>query len=67
MLAWLLSGDGDIEEIEIDVNGAILLPDDKLIRVIGLIGDLTDIRQSPENGTLTASNDEVSLHLSNCK
>lgn len=41
MLAWLLSGDGDIEEINVDVNGVLLLPDDKLIRIVELMEGLT--------------------------
>lgn len=55
MLAWLMSGDGDIEEIEVDDNGVLSLPDDKLIRIIDLIG------------ALTACDDDESLHLSDCK
>lgn len=42
MLAWLLSGDDECEEIEVEVRGALLLPDDKLIRIIGLIDALVD-------------------------
>lgn len=41
MLAWLLSGDGDCEEVEVELRGAVLLPDDKLIRIIELIDELT--------------------------
>lgn len=42
MLAWLLSGDGECEEVEVDLHGVVLLPDDKLIRIIGLIDALVD-------------------------
>ena len=42
MLAWLLSGDGECEEIEVELHGAVLLPDDKLNRLIALIGSLVD-------------------------
>lgn len=41
MLAWLVSGDGDVDEIDVDVNGVLLLPDDKLIRIVDLINALT--------------------------
>ena len=41
MLAWLLSGDGDVDEIDVDVNGVLLLPDDKLYRIVDLISALT--------------------------
>lgn len=67
MIAWLLSGDSDIEEVDINVGGVLLLPDDKLVRVHGLISELTDNRQSLENGTLSACDKVVSLHLSNCQ
>lgn len=42
MLAWLLSGDDECEEVEVDLHGAVLLPDDKLVRIIGLIDALVD-------------------------
>lgn len=67
MLAWLLSGDGDCEEVEVDPHGAVLLPDDKLIRIIDLIGELTDNRRCSKNRPSRACDDEVSLHLSDCK
>lgn len=60
MLAWLLSGDGDIEEIDVDVNGALLLPDDKLIRIVDLIGALTDDRRCTENRPSRVCDDDVS-------
>ena len=31
MLAWLVSAYGDIEEVDVDVHGVLILPDDKLI------------------------------------
>ena len=53
MLAWLLFGDGEIEEIEVDVDGVLLLPDDKLIRVVKVLSGLV--------------NDDSSSLLPNCK
>lgn len=59
MLAWLLSGDDDIEEIEVDVDGVLLLPDDKLIRIVDLIGALTDDRRFSKNRPSRACDDDV--------
>lgn len=59
MLAWLVSGDGDIEEIEVDVHG-VLLPDDKLVKIINLIGALTDDRRCTNNSPSRVCDDEVS-------
>ena len=56
MLAWLLFGDGDIEEIEVDVDGLLLLPDDKLIREIEVVKVLSRL-----------VNDDTSSLLPNCK
>ena len=66
MLAWLVSADGDIEEIDVDVHG-VLLPDDKLIRIVGLIGALTDDKRCTENSPSRVCDDDVSLHLSDCQ
>jgi hypothetical protein len=43
MLAWLLFGDGEIEEIEVDLDGVLLLPDDKLIREIEVVKVLSGL------------------------
>lgn len=59
MLAWLVSADGDIEEIDVDVHG-VLLPDDKLIRIVSLIGALTDVKRCTENSPSRVCDDEVS-------
>lgn len=59
MLAWLVSGDGDIEEIDVDVHG-VLLPDDKLVKIINLIGALTDDRRCTNNRPSRVCDDEVS-------
>jgi hypothetical protein len=40
MLAWLLSGD-DIEEVDVDVDSVLILPDDKLYRLIEMIAAYT--------------------------
>lgn len=60
MLAWLVSADGDIEEVDVDVHGVLLLPDDKLIRIVGLIGALTDDKRCTENRPSRVCDDEVS-------
>lgn len=60
MLAWLLSGDGDCEEVEVDLHGVLLLPDDKLIRFFDLIDELTDDRRCSKNSPSRIRNDEVS-------
>ena len=60
MLAWLVLGDGDIEEIEVDVDGVLLLPDDKLIRIVELMGALTDDRRSSKNRPSRIRDDEES-------
>lgn len=59
MLAWLVSADGDIEEIDVDVHG-VLLPDDKLIRIVSLIGALTDDKRCTKNSPSQVCDDEVS-------
>ena len=56
MLAWLLFGDGEIEEIEVDVDGVLLLPDDKLIREIEFVEVLSGL-----------VNDDSSSLLTNCQ
>ena len=60
MLAWLLSGDGDIDEVDVDVDGVLLLPDDKLIRIVGLIESLTDKGRCSKNRPSQVCDDEVS-------
>lgn len=67
MIAWLVSGDGDIEEVDVDVVGVLLLPDDKLIRITDLICALSDDVRRSENRPSQACNDDPSLHLSDCK
>lgn len=43
MVGWLIDGDGDIiDEVDVDVNG-VLLPDDRLIKIIGLINVLSGL------------------------
>lgn len=56
MLAWLLFGDGEIEEIDVDVGGVLLLPDDKLIREIEVVKVLSGL-----------VNDDSSSLLPNCQ
>ena len=60
MLAWLLSGDGDIDEVDVDVDGVLLLPDDKLIRIVGLIESLTDKGRCCKNRPSQVCDDDVS-------
>lgn len=60
MLAWLVSADGDIEEVDVDVHGVLILPDDKLIRIVSLIGALTDDKRCTENSPSRVCDDEVS-------
>lgn len=67
MVAWLVSGDGDVDEVDVDVDGVLCLPDDKLIRIISLICALTDDMRCSKNRPSQACNNEVSLHLSDCK
>jgi hypothetical protein len=59
MLAWLLSADGDIDEIDVDVHGVLCLPDDKLIRVVDLIRAFTDDRRCSENRPSRVCDDDV--------
>lgn len=40
MVAWLLSADDEVDEIDVDLNGALILPDDQSVRLIGLVNDL---------------------------
>lgn len=42
MLAWLVSADGNIDEIEVDVHGVVMLPDDYLLRLINVLSGLVD-------------------------
>lgn len=42
MVAWLLSADDEVEEIDVDLHGALLLPDDKLICIVELMERLTE-------------------------
>ena len=60
MLAWLVSADGDIEVVDVDVHGVLILPDDKLIRIVSLIGALTDDKRCTENSPSQVCDDEVS-------
>jgi hypothetical protein len=60
MLAWLLSADGDIDEIDVDVHGVLCLSDDKLIRIVSLIGALTDDKRCTENSPSRVCDDDVS-------
>lgn len=60
MLAWLVSADGDIEEVDVDVHGVLILPDDKLIRIVSLIGALTDDKRCTDNSPSRVCDDEVS-------
>jgi hypothetical protein len=60
MLAWLLSGDDDIEEIDVDIDRALLLPDDKLVRIVGLIGELMGETQCFKTASTQASDDVAS-------
>lgn len=43
MVAWLVTGDGDVDEVDVDVDGVLCLPDDKLIRIIDLVKVLSGL------------------------
>lgn len=45
MLAWLLTTDGDVEEVDVDVD-AVQLPDDYLLRLIEVLSGLVNDDQS---------------------
>lgn len=51
MIAWRLYPDGDVDEIDVDPVdlGLLLLPDDELVRFIGLVRHLTDDSRCPKN------------------
>lgn len=48
MLAWLLSADGDIEEIDVTVHGAVVLPDDFIPALMSFLGDVVDVDHDDE-------------------
>lgn len=43
MLAWRLMADGDIEEIDVAVHGAVVLPDDFIPSLMSFLGDVVDV------------------------
>ncbi len=45
MIAWIVSADGDIEEIDVDVDG-VRLPDDYLVRLINVLSGLVNDESS---------------------
>lgn len=45
MLGWRLMADGDIEEIEIAVHGAVILPDDYIPSLLRFLEDVADLRE----------------------
>lgn len=51
MIAWMLYPDGDVDEVDIDPIdlGLLLLPDDEIVRFIGLCDRLTDDRRCTKN------------------
>lgn len=51
MIAWRLYPNGDVDEIDVDPVdlGLLLLPDDDIVRFIGLCRRLTDDSRCPKN------------------
>lgn len=45
MLAWLLTADGDVEEVDVDVD-AVQLPDEYIVRLIDVLSGLVNDDQS---------------------
>lgn len=37
LLAWVVSADGDVDEVDVPVHGAVPLPDDRIPRMIALL------------------------------
>lgn len=51
MIAWRLYPNGDVDEIDVDPVdlGLLLLPDDEIVRFIGLCERLTDDSRCTKN------------------
>lgn len=45
MLAWLLTADGDVEEVDVDVD-VVQLPDDYFVRLVEVLSGLVNDDQS---------------------
>lgn len=37
LVAWVVSADGEVEEIDVTVRGAVLLPDDRIQKMTALL------------------------------